>query len=731
MAATDHPSRRDFLRLTATATGVLALGFAVPPALRSGEAEASEISNFAVKWPPSSFVTINEDETITVVSNKSEMGQGIYTGLAMLLAEELECDWAKIKVESAPVNEVYNSPLYQVQLTGGSTSIRTSYDQYRIIGASARRMLIAAAANQWGVTTTQCAAEKGFVVNLNTKEKLSYGKLTKAAAKLPIPTDVPLKDREDFEIVGKSHDRLDSKDKVEGKAIYAIDVKLPDMVTALVAHPPVYGSRMVRVVPDRARASAGVKAVVTISTGVAVVADGYWHAKLARDLLKVDWDPDLNADLSSDQIIQQYRELSALPGDIVQQTGKPADAMEPAALKITQDYVQPFLSQSAIEPLACVVHLKPDSCEVWIGTQSQTLDRNMVCELTGLKPEQVTLHTTYIGGSFGRRAVLQGADWLREAVEIAKNGKITVPLKLIWSREDDMTSYYYRPLWVDKVTVGLDRTGMPISWMQTGVGQSIIADTPFETIAMKNGIDPMSVEGAVDMPYAIPNIQIDLHTPRRNFPVGFYRSTGHSHNAYVKETMIDECARAAGVDPVAYRRMLLTNDKSPRDSAVLDLVADKAGWDRPIEQGFFRGVALHSSFGSYVAIVAEISMSQNRTMKCERVVAAVDCGIAVNPDQVIAQVEGGIIFGLNMVVWGEMPIKAGVVKADNFTAFKLLRMHQAPRVEVYLIPSDEAPGGAGEISTSVIGPAVANAVFEATGERISNLPIIKHKFKYP
>ncbi len=731
MASSNHPSRRDFLRLGATATGVLALGFAAPAVGRFGATEAVEISNFAVKWPPASFVRIDEDETITIVSSKGEMGQGIYTGLAMLLAEELECDWSKIKVESAPVNEVYNTTVYPAQITGGSSSIRTSFDQYRIIGASARRMLIAAAANQWGVTPTLCTAENGFVINTANQQKLSYGKLTLAAAKLPIPTDVPLKDRQDFKVIGKSHDRVDNKEKIEGTAQFAIDVKRPGMVTALVLHPPVYGSKMTRMVPDRARACAGVKAVVPISSGVAVVADGFWHAKLARDVLKVDWDPGLNADLSTDDITRQFRELSAIPGDVVQQVGKPVEAMEPAALKITQDYVQPFLANATLEPLACVVHLKNDGCEIWSGTQSPTLDRNMVCDITGLKPEQVTLHTTYMGGGFGRRTVLKGSDWLREAIEIVKNGKIAVPLKLIWTREDDMTSYYYRPLWVDKVTVGLDRDGMPIAWMQTSVGQSILADTPLEPYLMKDGLDPMSTEGATDMPYAIPNIQIDLHSPRRNFPVGWFRSVGHSHTAFVKETMIDECAHAADKDPVAYRRLLLADGRNPRDLAVLDLVAQKSGWDKPLEQGFFRGMALHGSFGSYVAIVAEISMSQGRTMKVERVVCAADCGIVVNPDQVIAQLEGGVIFGLNMVIFGEIPIKAGVVKADNFTAYKLLRMHQAPRVEVHLIPSDEAPGGVGEISTSVIAPAVVNAVFQATGERISNLPVIKHKFKYP
>ena len=716
-----EPTRRDFLRLTATATGVLALGFVAAPG-RFGDARASEVVSFAVKWPPSAFVRIDEDETVTIVSNKSEMGQGIYTALAMLLAEELECDWQKVRVEPALTNDVYDSTLFPVQFTGGSLSIRTSYDQYRIIGAGARRMLIAAAAQRWGVAPTECTAQNGFVTG-RSGQKLSYGQLTKAAAGLPVPTDVPLKAREDFKIVGKSQLRLDNKVKLDGSAQYAIDLRLPDMVTALVLHSPVYGGKPIRVAGDQARSSPGVKAVLTISTGVAVVADGFWHAKLARDLLSVDWDPGDNANLSTDEIVREFTQLALTPGDVAQTIGKPAQAMKLAALKITGDYVQPFLANAPMEPLCCVVHLKKDACEIWTGTQSQSIDRSMVIDMTGLKPEQVTLHTTFLGGGFGRRVVSVGSDWLREAVEIAMKGNIKVPLKLIWAREDDMTAYYYRPLWVDHVTVGLDRDGMPLSWMQTGVGQSIATGTQLEQYLVKNGIDSMSVEGATDLPYAIPNVQIDVHTPQRNYPVGWFRSVGHSHNAFVKETMIDEMAHAAGKDPVDYRRMLLTN--APRELAVLELAAAKAGWDRPMEQGFFRGVAVHSCFGSYVAQVVEISVTQNKTLKVERVVAAVDCGQVVNPDQVIAQVEGGIVFGLNSVIFNEVPIKQGKVTVNNFTGYKLMRMHQAPRIEVYRIDSDEAPGGAGEIAVPSVGPALANAIFAATGDRITELPVLK------
>ncbi len=719
-------SRRAFLKVMATTSGALALGYFAPS--RSGRAYASDVVSFSVKWPPSAYVRIGEDETITVISSKSEMGQGIYTGLAMLLAEELECDWQKVRVEAALANDVYDATNAPLQFTGGSQSIRTSYDQYRIIGAGARRMLIAAAAAKWGVAPTECTAQNGFVVN-RKGDKLSYGKLTKAAAGLPVPTDVPLKDPADFKVVGKSHPRLDAAAKLNGSAQYAIDLKFPDMLTAVVLHSPVYGGKPTRVAADSARSSQGVRSVVTISTGVAVVADGYWHAKLARDKLSVDWDPGDNATVSTDDLVAQFQQLALMPGDVVQTIGKPVKAMKLAALRITADYVQPFLANAPMEPLSCVVHLKKDSCEIWTGTQGQSLDRAMAIEMTGLKPEQVTLHTTLLGGGFGRRMVPVGSDWLREAIEIVKKGDIKVPLKLIWSREDDMTSYYYRPLWVDRVTVGLDRDGMPLSWMQTGVGQSISVGTPLEDFLVKNGIDSSSTEGAVDMPYAIPNLQIDLHTPVRAFPVGWSRSVGHSHNAFVKETMIDEMAHAAGKDPVEYRRLLLAN--APRELAVLNLVAEKAGWDKPMEQGYFRGVAVHSCFGSYVAQVVEISITQNKTLKVERVVCAFDCGFAVNPDQAVAQVEGGINFGINSVVFNEVPIKQGKVLATNFTAYKIMRMHQAPRIEVHRIESDEAPGGVGEIGTPSVGPALVNAIFAATGDRITELPVLKWGYKYP
>jgi isoquinoline 1-oxidoreductase beta subunit len=541
---------------------------------------------------------------------------------------------------------------------------------------------------------------------------------------------VALKPSKKFTVIGKDHQRVDARDKIMGTTPYAIDLKLPNMVTALVLHSPVLGGKPVSVDADKAKAAPGVKAVITISTGVAVIADGYWHAKKARDMLKVQWDLGPNAALSTKDLEASFADLSKKPGTVVREHGAADDAMYDAAQVVTADYVQPYLAVATMEPLACVVHLKAGSCEVWSGTQSPTVDRAMAAAMIGMKPEQVTVHTTYAGGGFGRRIVLNGSDWLREAVEIAKAANLGVPVKLIWSREDDLTSGYFRPFWVDRVTAGLDRDGKPIAWAQTSVGQSIVAGTQFESSLMKDGIDPFSTEGMVEMPYAIPNIKMSLHSPTVPFPVGWFRSVGHSHNAFVVETFIDELAAIAGKDPVEYRRGLLA--RRPVELAVLELAASKAEWGKPLPAGTFRGVAMHSSFDTHVAQVIEITLSDKKALKILRVVCAVDCGMVIHPDQVIAQMEGSIIFGLNTVIFNEMPIKDGKIGANNFTGYKLLRMHQAPaKIEVHLVENDRAPGGAGEPGLPPVMAALANALSAATGERMRSLPLVNRGIKYP
>jgi isoquinoline 1-oxidoreductase beta subunit len=716
--------RRDFLKAAGASGAVLTLAIAAPPLARGAAAADGMV------WPPSAFLRIGEDETVTIISNKAEMGQGIYTAQAMLVAEELDVDWTKIKVESSGVDPIYNHAGVPIQYTGGSDSVRTTYDQYRTVGAAARTMLIAAAAMHWKVPHASCTVEAGYVVGPGGKEKISFGALTKAAALLPVPTEVALKPPKDFKVIGKSRLRVDAQEKIMGTAPFAIDVKLPGMLTALVLHSPVLGGKPTSVDSAKALPMMGVKAIFPISTGVAVLADGYWHAKKARDKLAVQWDTGPAATLSTQDLAATFTAMAKKPGATVREDGKVADATYDAAQVLSADYVQPYLAAATMEPLACVVNLKAGSCEVWIGTQSPTLDRQLAASMTGLTPEQITIHTTYSGGGFGRRMVLTGSDWLKEALEIAKTANLGVPIKLIWSREDDLTSGYFRPLWIDRVTAALDLQGKPVAWTQTSVGQSIVAGTPFELTLAKNGIDPFSVEGMVDMPYAIPNVKMDLHSPKVPFPSGWFRSVGHSHNAFVKETFIDELAHAAGSDPVEYRRMLLA--KRPVELAVLELAADKADWGKPLPGGHFRGVALHSSFESHVAQVIEISFDDKKALKILRVVCAVDCGTVVNPDQVVAQMEGGIIFGLNTAILSEMPIKDGKVGPNNFTAYKLLRMHQAPAsIEVHLVDNDRAPGGAGEPAVPVVIAALANALSAAMGERIRTLPLVNHGIKFP
>ena len=714
--------RREFLKSAGAAGAVLTLAIGAPKLARAAAANGPV--------SPSAFLRIDEDGTVTVISNKAEMGQGIFTAHAMLIAEELDLDWTKIRVESCGVDPVYNHAGVDFQYTGGSDSLRSTYEQYRTVAATARTMLIAAAAMQWKVPHSACTTEAGYVFGPRKEHSTSYGALTKMAAALPIPSDVALKEAKNFKLIGKDHLRIDALDKIMGTATFAIDVKQPGLLTALVLHPPVLGGKPTTVDMDKAKAAPGVKAIVTISTGVAVIADGYWHAKKARELLKVQWDLGPNASLSSKDLETSFAEISRTAGTVVRQHGDAAEAMYDAAQVVTADFVQPYLAAATMEPLACVVLLKAGSCEVWTGTQSPTLDRAMAAAMTGLKPEQVKLHTTMAGGAFGRRMVLTGSDWLKEAIEIAKAANLGVPIKLIWSREDDLTSGYYRPLWVDHVTAGLDAQGKPVAWMQTSVGQSIVDGTPFAAALMKDGIDPFSVEGMADMPYGIPNLRMDLHSPTVPFPVGWFRSVGHSHNAFVIETFIDELATAAGKDPVDYRRMLLA--RRPVELAVLELAAEKADWSKPLPSGTFRGVAMHSSYNTHVAQIVEITLNDKKAMKILRVVCAVDCGIAVNPDQVIAQMEGGIIFGLATAIFNEMPIKDGKVGANNFTGYKLLRMHQAPAaIQVHLVDSDRAPGGAGEPGVPPIMAALANALFAASGERMRTLPLVNHGIKYP
>jgi isoquinoline 1-oxidoreductase beta subunit len=611
---------------------------------------------------------------------------------------------------------VYNHTVFGLQVTGGSTSVRTEWERLSKAGATAREMLIAAAAKQWKVDSTSCRAEKGFVLHSGGK-KLSYGQLADKASKLPVPQEVRLKDPARYTIVGKPLHRLDSPAKIDGTAIFGIDVQVPGLLTAVVARPPVFGGKVTSFTADKAKKVPGVVDVVQVPSGVAVIATGFWPAKKGRELLDIVWDDGPEGGLATPALRERYASLAQSPGLVARKEGEPAPALRDAAKQFTAEYEAPFLAHAPMEPLNCCVDLRGDRCDIWTGSQFQTVDRNSAAEVAGLKPEQVHFHTTFLGGGFGRRAN-PASDFVREAVHVAKAaGK---PVKVIWTRDDDMKGGYYRPFWYDRISAGLDDKGNLTAWQHTIVGQSIIAGTPFESAMVKNGIDESSVEGAAEIPYAIPNIQVDLHTPKLLVPVLWWRSVGHSHTAFVVESFMDEAAHAAGKDPFAFRRALLA--KHPRNRGVLELAAAKAGWGKPLPAGRGRGIAVHESFGSFIAQVAEVSVDRKGAIRVHKVVCAIDCGRIVNPDTIRAQMESGIVFGLSAALHGAITFKNGRVEQDNFDGYPVVRMNESPAIEVHIMPSTEPPGGVGEPGVPPIAPAVGNAVFAATGVRLRALP---------
>jgi isoquinoline 1-oxidoreductase beta subunit len=662
------------------------------------------------------FIRIGPDESVTLTVNHSEMGQGVYTALPMLVAEELECDWTKILVEAAPVDPVYNHTQFGTQLTGGSTSIASEWERLRKAGAGAREMLLAAAATLWEVKKETCHAEKGIVIHSSGK-MLTYGQLAGTAIQLPEPREVKLKEPTRFTIIGHPLKRLDTPEKTVGNGIFGIDVEVPGMLVAVVARPPVFGAKVVSFKSDKALILPGVRKVVQIPTGVAVIADGFWPASRAREALEIVWDEGPAASLSTADLREQYAGLAQKRGAVARKEGDVEKALPRVSKRISAEYEVPYLAHAPMEPLNCLVDLRPGSCEIWTGTQAQTWDREAAARVAGLKPAQVKLHTTLLGGGFGRRANPE-SDFVVEAVHVAKAAG--QPVKVIWTRENDMKGGWYRPMWFDRINGGLDADGNITCWQHTVVGQSIMAGTPFEGM-MQDGIDPASVEGAADIPYAIPNILVELHSPKIAVPVQWWRSVGHSHTAFVVESFIDELAHAAGKDPYDFRHQMLKNH--PRHKAVLDRVAEKAGWRSPVPEGRGRGLAVHSSFGSFIAQVAEVSVSVEGRVRVHRVVCAVDCGRVTNPDTVKAQMESGIVYGLTAALYGAITLKNGRVEQSNFNDYRLLTLKEMPIVEVTIVQSDEPPSGVGEPGVPPIVPAMTNAVFALTGKRIRSIPI--------
>ena len=684
-------NRRGFLKTGAAVGGGLVLGFHIP---EKGQAQT------AGPLKLNAFVKVGADDTVTLEIHKSEMGQGTVTSLSQLLAEELECDWKKIRTEFPGVDPVYGTPMMG---TYGSLSIRTSYNQLRQAGAAAREMLVQAAAEQWKVDKSQCRAENNSVVNTATNARLSYGSLADAAAKLPAPTNVPLKPAAQFKLIGTSPKRLDTPLKVNGSAGFGLDVRRPGMLYASLERCPVFGGKVASFDGSKAMAVPGVKKVVQISNGVAVIADNTWSAMEGRKALTIKWDEGKWANVSTPGLRQEWAGLAAKPGMSMRKAGDAAAAFAGAAKKIEAVYEAPYLSHAPMEPLNATVEVRADGCDVWVSSQIQTVAQQTAAQITGLPAGKCQIHTQYLGGGFGRRG---GADYVGEAVEIAKAMSPT-PVKLTWTREDDLQHDTYRPASYVKFSGGLDAQGNPVSF------SARIVCPPF-------GGNGTAVEGIQDMKYSIPNVQVEFTAPDTGTPVSYWRSVGYSQNCYFMEAFIDEMAAAAGADPVEFRRKLLAG--TPRLLNVLNLAAEKGDWGKPLPAGRFRGVAVVNNIGSFNAQVAEVSVSQGK-VKVHRVVCAVDCGQVVNPAIVEQQIQSGIVYGLGTVTKLGITLDKGRVVQKNFNNYDPIRIDEMPVVEVHIVPSRENPGGIGEASTPTIVPAVVNAVYAATKKRVRMLPI--------
>jgi isoquinoline 1-oxidoreductase beta subunit len=710
MSAHPQVSRREFFQTAGVAGAGLVIGFYLPT--RRGIAAPAAAGPFA----PNAWLRIDPDESVLVMVDRSEMGQGVATALPMLLAEELEADWSKITIEFAPADKAYINPMFGMQGTGGSTSVRAAWIPLRQAGAAARDMLVSAAAQIWGVDKSECRAAQGAVVHTPSKRRLTYGRLVEQASVLPVPHDVPLKDPKDWKIVGTRVRRLDTPLKVDGSAQFGIDVKVPGMLVAVIARCPVFGGKAASFDATQAKAVPGVRHVVQISTGVAVVADGYWPANKGRGALEITWDEGPNAGVSSASIARLFAQRAEQPGAVARHDGDPEPAVAGAASKLDAVYEAPFLAHATMEPMNCTAHVRADGVDIWAPTQFQTGVQQLGAGIGGVPPDKVRVHTTYLGGGFGRRFEL---DFITEALECSK--AVGAPVKVIWSREDDIGHAQYRPACYHRLQAGLDPSGQPVAWSHRLVAPSIMARLFPQTV--KNGLDEEAVEGGVGMPYTIPNVHVDYVLTDTGIPVGFWRSVNNSFNAFAVESFIDELAHAAKQDPYEYRRALL--GKAPRHLGVLNLAASKAGWGTALPAGRARGIAVYKSFESYVAQVVEVSVAPDGRARVHRVVCAVDCGPVVNPGIVEAQMGSGIVFGLTAALYGEITIDRGRVQQSNFHDYPMVRIAEMPKIEVYIVPSTDSQGGVGEPGTPPIAPAVCNAIFAATGKRIRKLPIGK------
>jgi isoquinoline 1-oxidoreductase beta subunit len=709
MSAITNPlDRRSFLKTgIAGATG-LVIGFYLP-----GRREVLAAASAATPAVLNAWVHITPDDRVTILISKSEMGQGVETSLAMLAAEELECDWKRIHTEFAPADKVYYDPAFGMQGTGGSQSIHSCWEPMRKAGATAREMLIGAAAQKWGVEASECHAENGAIVHGATKRRATFGSLAEAASQIPQPKDVKLKDSSQFTIVGKPTKRLDTPKKVNGTAEFGIDVRRPGMLHASVEHCPVFGGKVASFDATKAKAIPGVKDVIQIPTGIAVVADNTWTAFQGRKALDIKWDEGPNAAVTSASIRKSFQDACETPGVVSRKEGDAAAGLASATQKLEAVYEAPYQAHATMEPMNGTADVRADGVDLWVPTQFQTPSQGMAAGIAGVKPDDVKVHTTYLGGGFGRRG---WSDFVAESTIISK--AMGAPVQVTWTREDDTQHDYYRPASYIKMSAGLDADGKPTAFTARVACDSIMSW--FFPGSIKNGLDGSSVEGVSDIAYDIPNILVDYHLMAGPIPMGFWRSVGASQNGFFSEGFVDELAAAAKKDPYEYRRDLLA--KHPRQLGVLNLAAQKAGWGTPLPKGRFRGIACLEAFSTYAAEVVEISIDKDGTVSVHRVVAAMDCGRLINPDTAEGQVSGAIVYGITAALKTEITIDRGRVVQTNFDTNPMLRMNEVPKIEVHFVPSEETPTGLGEPAVPPVAPAIGNAIFAATGKRLRRLP---------
>jgi isoquinoline 1-oxidoreductase beta subunit len=713
MNGIQNPGRRRFLQGSATAPGALVLGFWLPGVLRAAADEPGKLAGFR----PNAFIRIGKDNVVTVIVGSSEMGQGVLTSLPQIVAEELDADWSKVRYEQAPAHADYNRPGLQIMMTGGDSSVRSSWEILRKAGASARAMLVAAAAQTWKVDPATLRTDQSVVVGPAGK-RLTYAELADKAATMSVPKDPPLQSPKDFKVIGKSVKRLDTPLKVNGSAKFGIDVSIPGLLNAVVIKPSALGARLIRFNGDKARAAVGVKAVVLISDGLAVVADTYWHARKASELLEVEWGEGVLTGRASDDLSATLVQAAKLDGLVARQEGEVKTFS--VGRTTVAGYHLPYLAHACIEPMNCTAWVKPHEVEVWTGTQAQTAVQQNAAIAAGLEPEQVKVHTMLLGSSFGRRTA---QDFVTAAVETSK--AVGAPVKVTYSREEDIRGAYYRPISYTEISGGVDAAGNAVMLQAKIVVPSLAEATGFKRLVRPDGVDRVAVAGLADLPYDIPNIKVEWIKHDFGVSICFWPSGGASHNTFVAETFIDELAALVKKDPYQFRRELL--GKQPRLLSVLDLAAEKAGWGKPPSKGTGRGIACAGLSGSWIAQVVEASVGSGKP-RVHRTICAIDCGRVINPEQVKAQMEGSIVFALSAALYGHVTFKAGKPEQSNFDDYPVLRMNEAPQIEVYLVASEEKPSGAGEPGTAPTAPALANALFQITGKRIYSLPLSLHTF---